>query len=80
MSAGTQGRRPNAIARAATAFGRFWWDFLIGDTPELFVATLVVIGLAVVLHHHGIVAVVAVPLAVIGFLGLSTWRGREQTK
>jgi hypothetical protein len=34
----------------------------------------------VVLHHHGIVAVVAVPLAVIGFLGLSTWRGREQTK
>ena len=33
---GRAGRRPLAV-RWLTAFGRFWWDFLIGDTPELFV-------------------------------------------
>ncbi len=26
------------------AFGRFWWEFLIGDTPELFVGAVAVIG------------------------------------
>lgn len=73
-------RRPGVVWRSAVAFGRFWWDFLIGDTPELFVATLVVIGLAVALHREGIVAIVVVLLAVIGCLGLSTWRGRTRTK
>jgi hypothetical protein len=32
--------------RYVIAFGRFWYDFLIGDRPELFVGTIV--GLAVV--------------------------------
>ena len=27
------------LARGARAFAWFWWDFLIGDTPELFFAT-----------------------------------------
>lgn len=72
--------RANAITRSATAFGRFWWDFLIGDTPELFVATLAVIALALVLRHDRIVAIVVVPVAVIGFLGVSTWRGRMRRK
>ena len=22
----------------------FWWDFLVGDTPELFVAVVVIVG------------------------------------
>jgi hypothetical protein len=73
-------RRGNAITRFATVFGRFWWDFLIGDTPELFLATLVVIGLAVALHRDRVVAIVVVPLAVIGSLVLSTWRGRVRVK
>ena len=30
--------------RWLVAFGRFWWEFLIGDTPELFVGVLVVLG------------------------------------
>lgn len=45
--------RRNPVTRGVVAFGRFWWDFLIGDTPELFLATVVVIGLAEGLHHAG---------------------------
>ena len=32
------------LARGVRAFGRFWWDFLIGDTPELALATGVIVG------------------------------------
>lgn len=73
-------RRANAVSRSVTAFGHFWWDFLIGDTPELFLATLVVIGLAVALRHERTVAIVVVLAAVIGCLAASTWRGRKRIK
>ena len=31
--------------RYAIAFGRFWYDFLVGDRPELFVGPLVALAL-----------------------------------
>ncbi|MCU1490258.1 MAG: hypothetical protein JWM85_1663 [Acidimicrobiaceae bacterium] len=64
------------IRRGFVAFGRFWWDFLIGDTPELFVGALVVIGVAFALRHERAAAVVTVPLLIVLVLGLSTYRGR----
>ena len=36
------------IARGLRAFGHFWWDFLVGDTPELAVATAALVLVAVV--------------------------------
>ena len=70
-------RHGNVVARAVVAFGRFWWEFLVGDTPELFVATLAVIGLAEGLRHERVLGIVIVLVAVVGFLGLSTWKGRK---
>lgn len=66
----------NVIVRGVAGFGRFWWDFLIGDTPELFVATLAVIALAELFHHHGAIGVVVVIAAVLAFLVASVLRGR----
>lgn len=66
------------VARAVVAFGRFWRDFLIGETPELFVGTLVFVGAALALHRHGAVAVVVLPLIVLAFLGGSVLRGRSR--
>lgn len=81
LDSGAPGKRSgNAVARGLAAFGRFWWDFLVGETPELFVATLVVIALAEGLQHERVLGIVVVLVAVIGFLGLSTWRGRKHTK
>jgi len=59
------------------AFGRFWWEFLIGDTPELFVGALVVVGaVALVCTVPGARHLAAGLLAVLvaGLLGLSVWR------
>lgn len=75
MSAGSGG---SAVVRAARAFGRFWWEFLIGDTPELFFAVLGVIGLSFAFRGLEAAGVPIVIAAVLGSLGLSAWRGRRR--
>ena len=57
-------------------FRAFWYDFLIGDRPELFVGSIVVLGLVWLAVHMGLS-----PTAAGGFLtvlilllaGLSIW-------
>jgi hypothetical protein len=66
------------LRRGMRAFGHFWWDFLVGDTPELFVATLVIVGSALLLRHHRVVAVIVLPVMAIVFLLLSALRGRQR--
>jgi len=69
------------VARRLAAFGRFWWEFLIGDTPELFVGAVLVVGLvALVCVDHGARAWAAVllPPLVAGLLGSSVWRAKRR--
>jgi hypothetical protein len=66
----------NTLRRGARAFGHFWWDFLVGDTPELFLATVAVVVVALLIHHHHVVAVVVLPAMVIVSLGASVLRAR----
>jgi hypothetical protein len=68
-----------SLRRALRAFGAFWWDFLIGDTPDLFVATVVIVTLALVLRHHRQVALFALPATAIACLVLSTLRGTRRS-
>jgi len=60
-------------------FGRFWWDFLVGDTPELFVGALVVLGVVAGLVHGGArtAAIAVLPVLVAGLLVASVLRGRS---
>ncbi|MGH9021136.1 MAG: hypothetical protein ACRDV0_08995 [Acidimicrobiales bacterium] len=57
------------VARALRGFARFWWDFLIGDTPELFAAALCALGLTALVsesgHAHRWGAVVLVATVVV---------------
>ena len=39
--------------RYVVAFGRFWYDFLIGDRPELFVGPIVALALVALLIQAG---------------------------
>lgn len=62
----------------------FWWDFLVGDTPELFVAVLLIVGvvsLVSVLGHFNAMAVVLLPTLSVLALGASVaraWRGARR--
>jgi hypothetical protein len=67
------------IARAVRAFGHFWWEFLVGDTPELALAVGVIVGLAfVVAGGSRIIGAILLPLAAAVFLFVSTYRGRRR--
>lgn len=65
------------VRRGARAFGAFWWDFLIGDTPELFVAVLAVVAVALLLRHHHLAAVIVLPVMTVVSLVASSLRGRR---
>jgi hypothetical protein len=67
-----------ALGRAVRAFGRFWWEFLIGDTPELFFATLVIVGAAFLLRHDHLAGIVLLPLLAAVVLVASAYRGRKR--
>jgi ABC-type spermidine/putrescine transport system permease subunit I len=68
------------VRELIVAFGRFWWEFLIGENPDAFIGALVVIGLAFALRHDRAAAVVVVPLVAIVFLTGSTYRARKRTQ
>ncbi len=69
-----------SVWRAGAAFGRFWWDFIIGDTPEVAVGVAVIVVAAwLVAVRVSTLAVVLMPLAVVALLLSSTWRGRRSS-
>ena len=41
------------VVRLLRGFAMFWWDFLVGDTPELFLAVVLTIGVVALLSLRG---------------------------
>lgn len=66
--------------RWGRAFCHFWWDFLVGDTPELFLATLVIVGVALLIGHEHVADYAVLPAVAIVFLLASTYRGRRRAE
>ena len=73
-------RQSPLVVRLLKGFAMFWWDFLVGDTPELFVAVLVIIGVVatvrIVLQENAL-AVVLLPLLAITSLAVSVRRAQR---
>ena len=58
----------------------FWWDFLVGDTPEITVVVLLILGvvaLASEVGHLNVLAYVALPVLAIAALTISVARARR---
>jgi hypothetical protein len=73
-------RTASWLARVAKAFGMFWWDFLVGDTPEITVVVLLILGvvaLASEVGHLNVLAYVALPVLAIAALTISVARARR---
>ncbi|MFZ1063166.1 MAG: hypothetical protein WAN30_06805 [Acidimicrobiales bacterium] len=69
--------------RIIKGFAKFWWDFLVGDTPELFVAALVVLGLVAlcrVVWQLNTLALVALPVLCVGALAVSLRRAQRASR
>jgi hypothetical protein len=57
-----------------TAFGRFWWDFVVGDDWRVALGLLVALGVSGLLASQDIAAWWLLPIAVIGLLADSLRR------
>jgi hypothetical protein len=66
------------IGKALRAFGHFWWDFVVGDTPDAALATAAIVGLAFLLDGQRVVGAVLLPLVAAAFLFVSTYRARRR--
>ena len=63
------------------AFAAFWWDFLVGDTPELLVGVLGALGVVAVLvkaSSLNTAAVAAFPVMVTLLLAASVFHARRR--
>jgi uncharacterized membrane protein len=56
------------------AFGRFWWDFIVGDDWRVAVGVAIGLGLTALLAHHGVNAWWLLPPVVALVLAASLWR------
>lgn len=76
-------KQSSLAVRLLKGFAMFWWDFLVGDTPEIFVAVLAIIGVVALVsvsaHAHSLGAAVLTVLAVLA-LGTSVWRAKRAAK
>jgi hypothetical protein len=66
--------------RPLTAAGRFLWDFVVGESPAAFVATLVIVGVAFALRHHHWAAATVLPLLAVAALMGGAYRGRRRSR
>jgi hypothetical protein len=55
-------------------FGRFWWDFIVGDDWTVAVFVVVAVGVTVVLERAGHPAWWFLPIVVAVGLTSSLWR------
>lgn len=74
------GGRPRRWARA---FGHFWWDFLVGDTPELLIGGVACVAVGAVVAHATsgrALAVIVLPVLVVALLATSLWRAARRAR
>jgi hypothetical protein len=60
--------------RYLRSFGRFWWDFVVGDDWRVAAGVAVALGLCAALAQDGITAWWVVPPAVVAVLAASLLR------
>jgi len=69
------------LIAAAVGTGRFLWDFLVGDTPEIFVAVCVMLAGVALLsrHRHSSLGGWVLLIATIAILGGSVMKAIRTT-
>ena len=65
--------------KALLRFGRFWYDFIVGEEWVIAVVAVLAVGATAFATRLGWNAWPLLPLAVVGTLALSAWRVVRRT-
>ena len=68
----------SVIWGAIKGFALFWVDFVIGDSPEIAIGVVLILGLALLLHSSAMLAAIFIPAAVVLLLVFSLWYGKNR--
>jgi hypothetical protein len=60
--------------KAFVGFGRFWYDFIVGDEWVIAVIVVLAVGVTAIATRLGWNAWPLLPVAVAGTLALTAWR------
>jgi hypothetical protein len=80
MSSRSSSDDRSLILRLVVGFGHFWWDFLVGDTPEITLAVLAIVAVVAIIRdvaHANAAAYVVLIVLSVATLALSAARGRK---
>lgn len=58
-------------------FGRFWYDFIVGDDWTIAVAVVALVAITAAIAHANDVAWPILPAGVVAILGASLWRAQR---
>ncbi len=64
--------------RRVIAFGRFWYEFVVGDDWLVAAGLVLALGATAFLTHHDVSTWWLMPLAVVALLGTSVWRATRK--
>lgn len=67
--------------RYLRAFGTFWYDFLVGDRPELFVGSIAILGAVWLAVQAGLepgLAGLMLTVLVLSLAAVSVWRASRR--
>jgi len=73
----------STAGRYLRAFGAFWYDFLVGDRPELFVGSIAILAAVWVGVQVGLqpgLASLVMTVLVLGLAAASLWRATRPTR
>ena len=71
---------PSGVRRYASAFGRFWWEFVVGDDWRAAAGVVTGIALTAGIAAAGAAAWWVLPVAVAGVLYLSLRRATRPNR
>ena len=61
-------------------FGRFWYDFIVGDDWRVAVGVVVLVTAVYIAAHHGLNVWWVLPVAVAAILSVSVGRAARQAR
>ena len=63
-----------ALWKGIKSFFSFWKNFLVGDSPELALGVVIILGVAYLLHGSAVLAPISIIILVLVLMTIAVWQ------